>query len=194
MFVFIRATASDSLIAPYRSLFEAGKLGWFQTGSEAEPRTQGESAVLRYVDDCRTGKTVGYAESMADAWGWHSAQQEKYWASPPQSNYWRLLNDLNAGVSLIAVYGTDLGVANSGVYSRDPVAVKYQDEFNKAFEFAAKYAGFITRPEASPGAWIAFRYSDRNRIQKAMPYQRYTGDYTFLMDRLPDKKTIQTNS
>jgi hypothetical protein len=193
IFILVRATIADSLASKYRSLFDSGKLGWFQTGSEAEPRSQGESAVLHYVDDCRTGKTIGYAEPMADAWGWHGTQQEKYWASPPQWNYWRLLNDLNAGVSMIAVYGTDLEVAYNGSYSRDSAAARFQQEFKDAFLFAAKYAGYITKPEESPGAWIAFRYSDQNRIQKVMPYNRYTGDYTFLMDRLPDKTTTQTN-
>jgi hypothetical protein len=192
MFVLVRATIADSLVSKYRSLFDSGKLGWFQTGSEAEPRTQGESAVLRYVDDCKTGKTIGYAEPMADAWGWHSAQQEQYWASPPQWNYWRLLDDLNAGVSMIAVYGTDLEVAYNGSYTRDSTAAKYQQEFKNAFIFAAKYCGYITRPEESPGAWIAFRHSEQNRIQK-VPYKSYTGDYAFLMDRLPDKTTVQTN-
>jgi hypothetical protein len=72
--------------------------------------------------------------------------------------------------------------------------------------FAAKYAGYIAQPRKSPGAWIAFRHSDVNNLQMNLMQQqglpdasrnaalsRYTGDYTFLMDRLPDKTTVQTN-
>ncbi len=211
VFVFIRNTISDSVISRYLPFIEAGKMGWFQTGSEAEPRsnsggTGGEAADSRYYKYCLTGKTIGYAESMADAWGYHGGTQDAHWASPPQWNYWRLLNDLNAGVSLIAIYGDDLNVALTGKYARGTVTASYQEEFNRAFIFAAKYAGFITQPQKSPGAWIAFRHSDYNILQKNSLQQKgftnaaqtsaltqYTDDYNFLITRLPDKTTTKTN-
>jgi hypothetical protein len=143
---------------------------------------------------------------MADAWGFHGDTQDAHWASPPQWNYWRLLNDLNAGVSMIAIYGNDLNVALTGKYAGQTVPASYQQEFNQAFQFAAKYAGFITQPQVSPGAWIAFRHSDFNILQKnslqAKGYAnaaqtaaltQYTDDYTFLIKRLPDNTTVQTN-
>jgi hypothetical protein len=205
--VFIRNTIDNALIATYLPLIETGKLGWFQTGSEVEPRGNGgETAESRYYNYCLTGMTVGYAESMADAWGYHGGTQDTHWASPPQWNYWRLLNDLNAGVSMIAVYGDDLNVALTGKYARGSVTASYQDEFNQTFEFAAKYAGFITQPQNSPGAWIAFRHSDFNILQKnslerkgyanaaqTAALTQYTDDYTFLIKRLPDKTIPQTN-
>jgi len=211
VFVFIRSTISDSVISRYLPLIEAGKLGWFQTGSEAEPRgngggTGGEAAESRYSKYCLTGETIGYAESMADAWGYHGGTQDTHWASPPQWNYWRLLNDLSAGVSIIAIYGDDLNVALTGKYARGTVSASYKDEFNQAFVFAAKYAGFIAQPQNSPGAWIAFRHSDFNILQKnslqlkgyanaaqTAALTQYTDDYTFLIKRLPDKTTAQTN-
>jgi hypothetical protein len=207
VFVFIRNTISDSLISTYLPLIESGKLGWFQTGSEVEPRGNGgEDSESRYYNYCLTGETAGYAESMADAWGYHGSTQDVHWASPPQWNYWRLLNDLSAGVSLIAIYGNDLNVALTGKYAQGTTAPNYQDEFNQAFEFAAKYAGFISQPQNSPGAWIAFRHSDFNILQKNSLQQKgyanaaqtaaltqYTDDYTFLIKRLPDDTTVQTN-
>jgi hypothetical protein len=207
LYVFIRTTISDSLIAKYLPLIESGRLGWFQTGSEVEPRAQtGETSIARFYDYCLTGKTLGYAEPMADAWGYHGSTQDARWASPPQWNYWRLLDDLNAGVSVVAVYGDDLNVALNGKYIRDSNAAKYQTEFDQAFAFAAKYAGYIAQPQNSPGAWIAFRHSDVNNLQQKMMLQqglanaarnaaltRYTDDYTFLITRLPDKTTSKTN-
>jgi hypothetical protein len=207
IYVFIRNTISDSLISKYLPLFENGKLGWFQTGSEVEPRGNGgEAAYSRYYNYCLTGETVGYAESMADSWGYHGGTQDTHWASPPQWNYWRLLDDLNAGVSMIAVYGDDLNVALTGKYARGTAAASYQQEFNQAYEFAARYAGFISQPDKSPGAWIAFRHSDFNILQKNSLQQKgyanaaqtaaltqYTDDYNFLIKRLPDKTVSATN-
>jgi hypothetical protein len=138
-----------------------GKLGLFTTGSEIEPRNA--YMLDRYkthLGYCRSGKTVCYAESFADATGTHGSLQDRRWCSPEQWNYWRLLSDLNQGFSMIGVYGADL--ANAG-----------EPEYRAAFEFAARYAGYHASPAVSPGAWVALREGSMLK-----------GDYTFLMRRL----------
>jgi len=155
--------------------FENGDLCWFHTSTEAQPRSKGvETQYQTFIDYCRSGKTLEYAECWADAWGYHGRKDDR-WCSPPQWNYWRLLADLHCGVSFIAVYGNDLAVALTGRHPREE-AGRYQDEFNSAFEFAARYAGFHASPGQSPGAWAAFREGEFLQ-----------GNYNFLMRRLPDR-------
>ncbi len=142
----------------------SGNLGFFTTASEIEPRmpTMFDGSKPVFLDYCRSGKTVCYAESMADATGKHGASQDRRSYGPEQYNYWRLLSDLNLGVSMIGVYGAD--VANAD-----------KPEYRAAFEFAARYAGYHASPSLSPGAWVALREGDL----------QLKGDYTFLMRRLP---------
>jgi len=71
----------------------------------------------------------------------------------------------------------------------------YQSEFTKALEFAAKYAGYHAAPEASPGAWIAFRENDTVLAANGVPPERrklkfFNTDYTFLMERLPGDQSV----
>ncbi len=141
-----------------------GKQGFFTTASEIEPRmpTMYDGATPVFLEYCRPGKTVCYAESMADATGKHGPSQDPRWCSPEQYNYWRLLSDLNLGVSMIGIYGADLANAD-------------KPEYKAAFDFAARYAGYHASPSVAPGAWVALREGT----------QRLKGDYTFLMSRLP---------
>lgn len=145
-------------------LAATGKLGIFTTASEIEPRMPtmflGDRPL--FLDYCRTGKTVCYAESMADATGKHGRSQDSRWCSPAQYNYWRLLSDLNLGFSMIGVYGADL--ANTA-----------KPEYHAAFDFAARYAGYHASPSMAPGAWVALREGSG----------KLRGDYSFLMRRLP---------
>jgi hypothetical protein len=145
-------------------LAATGKLGIFTTASEIEPRmpTMFDGDRPIFLDYCRSGKTVCYAESMADATGKHGPSQDPRWCSPEQYNYWRLLSDLNLGFSMMGVYGADL--ANAG-----------KPEYRAAFDFAVRYAGYHASPKGSPGAWIALREGSG----------KLKGDYTFLMRRLP---------
>jgi hypothetical protein len=120
-----------------------------------------------------------------------------------------MLGDLHKGVSYIAVYGRDLNVALTGNlqtssrsmdgknaqvrYSDAQSGFNYKNEFHEAILFADKYAGHHVNPEQSPGAWVAFRENDavsnaRSATQK-LKLADFTGDYTFLMERLPDKST-----
>jgi hypothetical protein len=141
-----------------------GKLGFFTTASEIEPRmpTMFDGSDPVFLEYCRPGKTVCYAESMADATGKHGPTQDPRWCPPVQYNYWRLLSDLNLGVSMIGVYGADLANAD-------------QAEYRAAFDFAARYAGYHASPSVSPGAWVALREGGL----------KLKGDYSFLMRRLP---------
>jgi hypothetical protein len=145
-------------------LFGTGNVGVFTTASEIEPRLhtwfQGDRPI--FLDYCRSGTAVGYAESMADATGKHGPAQDPRWCPPAQYNYWRLLSDLNLGFSMIGVYGSDLARAD------DP-------EFRAAFDFAARYAGYHASPSVAPGGWVALREEGL----------RYKDDYTFLMRRVP---------
>ncbi|MBN2560870.1 MAG: hypothetical protein JXQ75_08070, partial [Phycisphaerae bacterium] len=175
--VFVRNNISPELRAPFEARFRSGELAWFHTSTEIEPRAAwGELQYQTFLDYCRSGTTLGYAEQWASAWGHHGGKTDPRWCSPPQWNYWRLLADLHCGVSFIAVYASDLNVAESGTYRRKPVPPGYQDEFRLAFEFAARYVGYHASPARSPGAWVAFREGSFLK-----------GDYTFLMERLPDQ-------
>jgi hypothetical protein len=164
--VFLR-TGNPLYKGPDREALQlggTGKFGFFTTASEIEPRmpTMYDGDRPIFLDYCRTGKTVCYAESMADATGKHGPSQDPRWCSPVQYNYWRLLSDLNLGVSMIGVYGADLAHADN-------------PEYRAAFEFAAKYAGYHASPSVSPGAWVALRDGG----------PKLKGDYSFLMKRLP---------
>jgi hypothetical protein len=176
--VFVRNNIERELREPFEARFRSGELAWFHTSTEIEPRAAwGEWQYQTFLDYCRNGTTVGYAEQWASAWGHHGGVTDPRWCSPPQWNYWRLLADLHCGVSFIGVYGSDLTVAKHGTYRRKPVP-QYQDEFRRAFEFAARYAGYHASPKQSPGAWVAFREGTFLK-----------GDYNFLMERLPDDST-----
>ena len=177
--VFVRNNIEPALRQSFEQDFNTGRLCWFHTSSEINPRPNGERQYQAFLDDSRTGKTLAYAEPWASAWGHHGGKTDPRWCSPPQWNYWRLLCDLHCGVSFIACYARDLEVARSGRYrigKADTIdAAVFQDEFDAAFRFAAKYAGHHAAPQAAPGAWVAFREGDTLK-----------GDYTFLMQRLPD--------
>jgi hypothetical protein len=164
--IFVRNNSLQALPPEIMKKFETGDLGLFHTSTDSEPRSQDVAqrteTFLRY---CRTGKTVGYAESWMTAQGWPQGnnQREKLGQTPAQFNYWRLLQDLHCGISFIAVYGKDLARAQQ------------EPEFDAAFRFAARYAGYHASPAQSPGAWVALR--EGNLLK---------GDYTFLMRRVPD--------
>lgn len=179
MRVFVRNNIEPELRQSFAQDFSTGRLCWFHTSSEMEPRSNGEKQYQAFLDDCRTGKTLAYAEPWASAWGHHGVKTDPRWCSPPQWNYWRLLCDLNCGVSFIACYANDLEVARSGRYrygkSRTTEVAPFKGEFDAAFRFAAKYAGYHASPQAAPGAWVALREGGTLK-----------GDYTFLMQRLPD--------
>lgn len=197
--VFVRNGVKSEIEQRYREMFESGNLGWFHTSSEAEPRSTGtEFRYMRFYNDCRSGKTVGFAEPWASAWGDHGGKEDHRPFSPPQWNYWRLLIDLHCGISYIGIYKNDLNVAVLGQYTlnnrydekKDQLG--YQQEFQEAFEFAAKYVGYHVAPEESPGAWVAFRetheiMADNGQGKSQRQLHHFTGDYSFLMERQPDK-------
>jgi len=197
--IFVRNNVDPKIADRYRSSFETGKLGWFHTSSEAEPRSRGlERQYQRFYDDCRSGKTVGYAEPWASAWGDHGKTDHRS-CSPPQWNYWRTLLDLHCGVSFLALYASDLAVAVTGKYNvnqnhydEETDRRGYQQEFEAAFRFAADYVGYHASPDTSPGAWVAFRENPvalATNVPSAQDRQLsfFTGDYNFLMERMPDK-------
>jgi hypothetical protein len=199
-YVFVRNGLSQELAEEYKEDFAGGRLGWFHTSSEAEPRAGSEWRYQRFHTDCRSGHTTAYAEPWASAWGHHGGKTDDRSCSPPQWNYWRLLLDLHNGVSFIAAYAADLHVAQDGTYRYGKAGLLhddakdgggYREEFADAFKFANSYAGYHASPRQSPGAWCAFRGNDtvreaNGRPEKARKLTFYTGDYNFLMERLPD--------
>ncbi|MFB3829731.1 MAG: beta-galactosidase [Bryobacteraceae bacterium] len=166
---FTRYFAPDiRVFARAGALQDPGGLALFHTSSEIEPRSAGvERQYRNFLDYCRTGRTAGYAESWADAWGRHGGVRDPRWCGPAQYNYWRLLSDLNMGVSMIAIYGADLEQAA-------------EPEFRDAFAFAARYAGYHASPSRAPGAWVALREGSFLK-----------GDYTYLMSRRGDMAPAQ---
>src|SRR5581483_1770023 len=78
-------------------MLETGRLALFHTSSEIEPRPHGVGQYEVFLRYCRSGQTLCYAESWADALGRHGGQTDPRWCPPAQYNYWRLLGDLNWG-------------------------------------------------------------------------------------------------
>ena len=196
--VFVRNTIHPDLEAKYKDEFESGKLCWFHTSSEVEPRNgSGEIKYKRFINYCRSGKTVAYAEPWASAWGHHGGKTDDRWCSPPQWFYWTQLNNLNCGVSYIGIYSNDMRVAiegiyeSTGVYFEDDEEHNYQNQFQAVIDFAAKYAGKHDEPAQSPGAWVAFRENHmvlaaNGMSKEARKLETLTGDYNFLMERISD--------
>jgi hypothetical protein len=186
--VFVRNNLEEVLIEPYKEDFAKGVLSWFHTSSEIEPRG---ASVARQYEVFRTyvlpGLTLGYAEPWASAWGDHGGKVDPRWTSPPQWNYWRLLSDLSMGISYIGVYSNDLKVALDGTYMKKQVGDDYKRQFDEAYRFAAKYAGFHDDPEHSPGAWIAFR---RSETIQGSDYNEQVTDYSMLATLLNPQDTI----
>jgi hypothetical protein len=205
VFVFCRNNLDENILERKKDLFESGKLGFFHTSSEAEPRSSPTERQYKiFYDFCRSGKTLAYSESWATAWGFHGGEVDDRWCSPTQWNYWRLLFDLHCGVSWIAIYGSDLELAVTGKLILPGNLKKpakphddgkdggdWKSEYDNAFRFAAKYAGFHTIPEKSPGAWVAFRENHEVLAENRIPSENrklsfFTGDYDFLMSRNAD--------
>lgn len=196
--VFVRNTINESLEAKYKKQFLTGKLCWFHTSSEAEPHSSDVERQYRiFYEDCRSGKTLAFAEPWASAWGHHGKRDDR-WCSPPKWFYWTLLLNLHSGVSFIGLYSSDMQVAIDGTYKSGDVDYKdgekgtYKKEFTDAILFAKKYVGFHDKPKISPGAWVAFRENDsilanNNQSVNGHKLSFITSDYNFLMERLSDK-------
>jgi len=139
---------------------QEGRIGVLHTSSVPEPTkasTERKYSVhLRYGRD---GATPVYAEPFSSSTKGSRGDQPG-----PQWNYWRILSDLHAGVSYIAVYGSD-------------IEKHANPEYLSAFRFGNRYAGYqiSSHKRFSPGAWVALREGDEYLL----------GDYTFLMSRMP---------
>ncbi len=181
--VLVRGTVSGGFRERYREQIDSGKLGWFYTGMTAKPPA---NPAVNFFLDCRSGKTVGYGEPYADSWGYHGNGKPRHDIPAAMVQYWRVLTDLHLGLSFIAVYGDDLGVALDGQHPKKGDQSQLKEPINETLRFAAKYAGYHASPRVSPGAWIAFRQlranDDRQKLWDAM-----CNDCTFLMKRLPGK-------
>ncbi len=175
--IFCRANLEDELMTEYNSYFESGEIGFFATSSQEQPLSAARESEYEVFEKwCRTGKTVGYYEPFSE-----SIKGER-WISFPQRAYWRVLQDMHMGISMIALYGEDLKVSYGELYP------EHQVEYIKTYEFADRYLGYHALPGQSPGAWVAFRYSDYNDYNDYR-IKKLTGDYNFLAERLPESIT-----
>ena len=200
--VFLRNNLNDNIMSLAQTEFSAGRMGLFHTSSEPEPRASGgEDKLSTFTLNSRTPKTLSYAEPWTDPWGAHAdGTEDPHFCSPQQWNYWRILCDLNVGISQIAMHGDywtycmgDPAPANKQ-FPEINAAVR-RDEMQKGINFAFKYVGQHNNPSTSPGAFVAFRKSTENLSIKNNPsfyggtsfaIQKFTGDYTFLAAHLPD--------
>ena len=189
--VFVRNSIDETVYSPYSDLFRRGILCWFHTSSEAESRGN-EHQYLVFMDYCRTGLTPAYAEPWASAWGEHGGITDPRFCSPEQWNYWRILMDVNCGVSYMAIYANDLEVYTAGMKSGKAVSVSMRKEFREAFEFGMKYTSQHLYPETTPGVWAAFRSCDRSLCWDK-PLKYLTEDYTLLALVQPGKSYGEHN-
>ncbi len=188
LLIFIRNNVEEELRARYIKDFENGKFGWFHTSSEMEPRSKRESEYkyLTFMEYCRSGKAIGYTQAFANAWGVHGVKKDPRWCSPQQWAYWRLLSDLNMGISCIVINKKDLMIATRGYdLDNDSVNLELQKEFEAAMKFAARYVGQHVEPTKALGAFVAFR--QREPENGILPHAELNEDYTFLALRLPDE-------
>lgn len=155
----------DDILTPVQvDMVDRGELALFHTSSEHQPRVYSEYSnedfkFILFQQYCLSGKTTGYTEP------WNPSTTNDWGIEPLQYNYWRLLLDLNCGISFISLKYTDLDLRTNA-------------EFNDAFIFAAKYAGYHASPRVSPGGWVGLREGESLK-----------GDYNFLMRRLQDVST-----
>lgn len=194
--VFVRNNIDDEMRAKFAAKFASGRLALFHTSSEAEPRSNGtERQYAAFLDLCRSGQTVAYAEPWASAWGEHGGMVDPRWCSPAQWNYWTLLLNLHCGVSFIGEYFANLQFAVTGKHGRDPAVAPDTpgpQQFMAAYLWASEYVGRHNRPAESPGAWVAFRANTAVKAANprttpaARTLARFTGDYTWLAERVPE--------
>jgi len=160
--VFIRTNISDGLVTEYEDYFINGLAGWFHTGAgmEENQRFNQEHRYARFLKYCKTGMTVGFAESNAHIYDNRSPDLP---FSNKQWYYWRVLSELHNGITYIGMrpYGFDK-------------LEKGEAGFQEILEFVTRYVGYHAKPSISPGAWIALRGKGDN----------FEGDYTFLMNSL----------
>lgn len=200
--LFLRNNSEKDVLDAAGKYLETGRIALFHTSSEPEPRgVDGELKVRMFTQYARTGKTLAYAEEWADCWGVHGNKKDPHFCLPHQWNYWRLLCDLNSGVSCIAMYGSIwryvFGEAASSDFDLQGVPEDVvREEIRAGIDFVYRYVGKHNDPQSAPGAFVAFRHSDENLSLKMDPVfykmfstskiSDYTGDYNFLAVRLPD--------
>ena len=63
--VFARNNIAPDPRRPFDQDFQTGRLCWFHTSSEMEPRKNGGGQYQVFLDNCRTGQTLAYAEPWA---------------------------------------------------------------------------------------------------------------------------------
>jgi hypothetical protein len=104
------------------------------TGSNIDPNPTRDIFDALSEDWARPGKTEAYWEPFQNT----NANNLVSW------NYWRILLELQKGVSYIAVYGKDIRNGSN-------------PEWRAAFDFANRYAADSASPGQAPGAWVALK-------------------------------------
>ncbi len=114
----------------------SGKAWLMATASDIDPNPSREKLDVLSTKYARSGQTVAY---------WEHQKADGIKKNLVSWNYWRLLLELQKGVSYPAVYGNVMRNALT-----DP-------EFRAAYDFTNKYAGYHASPLTTPGAWVALR-------------------------------------
>lgn len=199
--VYVRNSISNDLTSLISADLDAGKVGLFHTSSEPEPRAVlGEDKMTLLNNYSKNRKTLNYTEEWGDCWGIHGTIEDPHFCSPQQWNYWRILADLNVGISTMGMYGSIWeyvfgNPAPKNTQFTDPNPMIRREEIKRGMEFAFKYLGQHNLPAQSPGAFIAFRQSTENLSITNNPtfygntstaLNTFTNDYTFLSVRKPD--------
>jgi len=83
---------------------------------------------------------LGFAETWSDSE--HRIAEKNPELSPQQDIYGVVLRVLEVGLPYIGIYGRDLAIAAD------------DGEFEEAFNFANRYAGWHLFPKSAPGAWL----------------------------------------
>lgn len=168
-----------ALFEPYKPFFANGTFSFFQTSSEPEPHELEEAqrfAVLR--EWCRPGTTTCYSEPWTSAFG---RSDDPSFTPPSAWLWWRVLADLDMGVSRLAMYGDDLVAASTGDFGGKSYGPVLQREFMAAVLLADRYAGYHALPETSPGAYVAMRQS----VRQLGGYNKKVTDYSVLAQLSP---------
>jgi len=164
--VFFRATwitsrVDTSIANRIVSLVDQGELGLFVTSSEAEPSNKAHEDsfnVIKAACKKQGGNVRCYSEGFGRFPG-NSKIQGNY--SIIQDVYWRILHDLDAGISYMAIRDEYVGQHSVNA------------EMTASLDFCVKYVGYQQFPFRSPGAWVALREGVRQ-----------PGNYDFLAQQI----------
>jgi hypothetical protein len=155
--------------------FEHAALGFFQTGAAMEQDQVFNQRYAVYEKWCLPGHTYGFAEQAGfwqytSTWPRDPSDPDVGLFSKVQFAYWLMLSNMNSGVAASGLHFDPMMLSSR---ADDAARVPLDTSaFQRAYSFFDTYAGYHAHPDASPGAWVAFRGQGDHYP---------AGDFTFLM-------------